>query len=90
MNLYKWYYRIIGAVVLIVGIALTPFIPKLIKGDVPADINIYILYLLNLFATVLTYWILAYRNSILQAYQRVDVVSRVNIITDTVKYIFYK
>lgn len=87
MNLYKWYYRIIGAVVLIAGVALTPFIPRLIKGDVPADVNVYILYLLNLFATVLTYWLLAYRNSILQAYQRVDVVSKVNIITDTAKYI---
>ena len=87
MNLYKWYYRIIGAVVLIAGVALTPFIPKLIKGEIPADINIYILYLLNLFATVLTYWLLAYRNSVLQAYQRVDVVSKVNIITDTAKYI---
>lgn len=87
MNLYKWYYRIIGAIVLIVGIFLTPLIPNLIKGDIPLDINIFILYWLNLFATVLTYWLFAYRNSILQAHQRVDVVSKVNIITDTLKYI---
>ena len=50
--------------------------------------NIYILYLLNLLATVLTYWLFAYKNSILQAHQRTDVVSKVTIITDTVKYIF--
>lgn len=86
INLYKWYYRIIGAVVLIGGVIIIPFIPKLIKGDVPAEINVYILYLLNLGATVLTYWLFAYRNSILQGYQRSDVASKVTIIIDTVKY----
>ena len=88
MNLYKWYYRIIGGVVLVIGLVLAPFIPNLISGDVPADINIYTLYLLNLFATVITYWLFAYKNSILQAHQRTDVVSKVTICTDTFKYIF--
>jgi O-antigen/teichoic acid export membrane protein len=86
INLYKWYYRLIGGVVLICGIAVTPFVPKLIKGDIPADVNIYILYWLNLGATVLSYWMFAYRNSILQAHQRTAVVSKVTIITDTLKY----
>lgn len=88
MNLYKWYYRIIGGIILIIGIVLTPFIPDLINGDIPSDINVYILYLLNLFATVLTYWLFAYKNSILQAHQRTDIVSKVTICTDTFKYIF--
>ena len=88
MALYRLYYRIIGGVILVGGLILTPFIPKLISGTVPADMNIYILYLLNLLATVLTYWLFAYKNSILQAHQRTDVVSKVTIITDTVKYIF--
>lgn len=87
MNLYKWYYRFIGGAVLLGGLIITPFIPKLISGDVPDDINIYVLYLLNLFATVLTYWLFAFKNSILQAHQRNDVVSKVTILTDTVKYV---
>lgn len=86
MKLYRLYYRIIGAVVLAAGLILLPFIPNLIEGDVPSDINIYWLYLLNLAATVLTYWLFAYRNSILQAHQRNDVVSKVTILTDTLKY----
>lgn len=86
MKLYRLYYRIIGAIVLIVGLAITPFIPYLISGDVPADMNVYILYLLNLGATVLTYWLFAYKNSILSAHQRVDVSSKVTILTDTLKY----
>lgn len=55
MRLYKIYYRVIGLIICVVGVALTPFIPRLISGEVPADINVYILYLLNLSATVLSY-----------------------------------
>ena len=87
MRLYKIYYRAIGLVVFAAGMLLLPFIPKLIAGDVPDGINIYVLYLLNLMATVFTYWLFAYKNSILQAHQRQDVVSKVTIITDTCKYI---
>ncbi len=86
MKLYRTYYRVIGLIIAVVGCALTPFISHLVKRDVPAGINIYILYLLNLSATVLSYWLFAYKNSILQAHQRTDVVSRVILITNTVQY----
>lgn len=87
MNLYKVYYRVIGAFILLVGILLCPFIPNLIKNGIPEDINIYILYLLNLLATVLTYWLFAYKNSLLQAYQRMDVVSKITLCTTTFQYV---
>lgn len=86
MKLYKIYYRIIGLAIAIFGVILTPFIPKLISGDVPSGINIYILYLLNLGATVLSYWLFAYKNSILQAHQRTDVVSKISLLTNTIQY----
>lgn len=87
MNLYKIYYRVIGIVILILGLLITPFLPFLIKGDVPTDINIYILYYLNLGATVLSYWLFSYKKSLFQAHQRNDLISKVTIITDTVKYV---
>ena len=87
MGLYRKYYRIIGMVVLAAGCVIIPFVPHLIKSDVPEGINIYVLYVMNLLATVFTYWLYAYKNSILQAYQRNDIVSKVTIITDTIKYI---
>lgn len=87
MGLYKKYYRIIGIVIFILGMFLLPFIPKLIKGDVPADMNVYILYLLNLLATVFSYWLFAYKASILQAHQRNDIVSKVTLVTDSIKYL---
>lgn len=86
MKLYRTYYRVIGLVIAVVGCVLTPFIPKLINGEVPAGVNIYILYLLNLGATVLSYWLFAYKNSILQAHQRTDVVSKVTLATNTIQY----
>ncbi len=87
MNLYKLYYRVIGLIVLIIGLILCPFIPYLIKGDMPAGMNIYILYLLNLLATVFSYWLFAYKNSILQAHQRQDVISKVTLVVNTLQYI---
>ena len=86
MKLYRTYYRVIGFTIACVGCILTPFIPKLISGDVPKGINIYVLYLLNLGATVLSYWLYAYKNSILQAHQRTDVVSKVTLVTSTIQY----
>ena len=86
MKLYKIYYRVIGIVIAILGCLLTPFIPKLISGSVPENINVYILYILNLSATVLSYWMFAYKNSILQAHQRNDIVSKVTLLTNTVQY----
>ncbi len=86
LKLYKRYYFIIGAGIGFVGILLTPVIPTLIGGEVPGELNIYILYLLNLAATVMTYWLFAYKNSLLQAHQRSDVASKVTLIAMTVQY----
>lgn len=86
MNLYRYYYRIIGLVILIIGAILLPFLPHLIKGDAPADVNIYILYIMHLSATVLSYWLFAYRNSLFSAHQRNDIISIVNIIVNICLY----
>ena len=87
LKLYRLYYRIIGLVIACVGILLTPFVPYLVKSDLPAELNIYVLYLLNLSATVLTYWLFAYKNSLFQAHQRIDITSKITLVIDTIKYI---
>ncbi len=87
MRLYKIYYRVIGGIIAIVGLSLTAFISYLINGDVPEGVNIYALYLLNLGATVLSYWLMSYKSSVLYAYQRTDVISKVALLTNSVQYI---
>lgn len=86
MRLYKLYYRIIGFVIAGIGLALLPFLPKLVHADLPPDIDLTILYLFYLSATVLSYWLFAYRNALFHAHQRDDVVSKIKIIVDTFKY----
>ena len=62
MHLYREYYRKIGFFVLLTGLALLPVLPMLVKGEIPADINLYVIYIMNLIATVMSYWLFAYRN----------------------------
>ena len=87
MNTYKKYYRIIGLMIAAVGLVLTPFIPYFIKDNPVPELNIYILYLISLAATVMSYWMFAYKNSILQAHQRNDIISKTNIVSSTVLYL---
>lgn len=86
LRLYRTYYRVIGLIIAVTGLILTPFIPHLIEGEVPAGVNIYIIYLLNLLCTVMSYWLFAYKNSLLVAHQRNDIASKVMLATNTFQY----
>ena len=86
MKLYKIYYRVIGGIILLLGMILCPFVPKLIKSDLPDELNVYTLYLMNLLATVLSYWLFAYKTSLLQAHQRNDIISKVTMVVATLRY----
>lgn len=78
LNLYKKIYRRIGIIILFLGLLLLPFISYFINGDVPTDINIYQLYLIYLGNTVASYFLFAYRTSLLSAHQRSDILSKVS------------
>lgn len=69
LKVYRDVYRIIGIVIAFIGIILMPFLSLLIKGSYPNDINIYILYIIYLINTVLSYLLFAYKKSILEANQ---------------------
>ena len=86
MRLYKIYYRIIGAVILGLGLCIMPALPMLVKKDLPPDVNLYVLYVINLLATVFTYWLFAYKNCLLYAHQRNDVTDKIGYIVNTAKY----
>ena len=88
LNVYKKLYRIIGFVVLLVGLAITPFLKLLIKGEYPNDINLYIIFLLYLFNTVISYWMYAYKSSLLNAYQRIDIVSNIGTLIQAMTCVF--
>lgn len=87
MRLYKIYYRVIGIIVLIGGIIIAPFLSYLVKGEVPTDINIYWIFVLNLLSTVLSYWLFSYKSCLFSAHQRGDITSKISLIISTVTYI---
>ena len=87
LHLYRTLYRAIGTVIAVIGLALTPFLRRLISGEIPEDMNLYVLYFMNLGCTVLTYWLFAYKRSLLDAHQRTDVASRVTLCAQMAEYI---
>ena len=86
LNLYKITYMAIGAFIAVVGLILMPFLPYLISGEVPSDINIYVLYGIYLASTVSSYWFFAYRGTILKVYQRSDITDKIDIIINLITY----
>ncbi|MCD7816159.1 MAG: oligosaccharide flippase family protein, partial [Bacteroides sp.] len=86
LALYRKLYTIIGLVILAAGLVLLPFLPNLISGSYPDDINLYTLYLIYLANTVVGYLLFIYSESIILAKQRVDVRSKIMSIINTLMY----
>lgn len=72
---YRKIYYSIGAIIMVAGLALMPFLDHLIKGTYPADVSLRVLYLIYLIDSAASYFLFSYKNLILNAYQRVDVIS---------------
>lgn len=87
MKLYRRNYRIVGAIIAVLGVVMLPFVPQMIKRDMPPELNVYVLYFLYLAATVLSYWLFAYKNCLLNAHQRDDVIHKITIVVSTAQYI---
>ena len=85
ISLLKAIYRIVGLVILFFGLILLPFIPFFIKDTPPDDINMYILYCIFLCNTIIPYFTFGYKNSILSAHQRYDIINKINIIIEILK-----
>ncbi len=86
LNYYRKIYRIIGVIVLAVGLGLMPFLDSLISGEVPSDISIHLLFAIYLANAVLSYWLFAYKKSLLHACHRDDVVNKISLTLTTLQY----
>lgn len=85
-NFYKKCYKIIGTVILVFGGLLFPFLPLFVKSGLPIDVNLYVLYGIFLFNTVSSYFLFAYKNSLLVANQRNDINNNLLTVTNIVRY----
>lgn len=81
---YRKVYRYVGLIILVLGLLVVPFLSHFIKDSYPADINLTLVYLVFLLDTVLSYFLFAYYRSLLFAFQRNDVLNRINVLVAVV------
>lgn len=74
---YKKLYRIIGIIILTVGTMIVPCVPSLMNGEAPSGLNVYVLYYLYLINSVIGYFFQGYKQSLLSAYQRTDIINNI-------------
>lgn len=87
MKFYRTVYRYVGAAIFGIGLCLLPFLRNLVHGHVPADVNLYVLYLIHLVNTSASYFLFAYRGSVLGAHHRNDVTTNIRSGVALVQYI---
>lgn len=87
LSFFRDVYRVCGTVILVAGLAVCPFIKHLISGTYPSDINIYIIFILLLVNTSISYLFCGYKSVLFTASQRDDMASRAQIISNLVMYL---
>lgn len=75
MNFFKLAYRIISIIIIIMALALLPFLGRII-GDQAEGINIYLVFAIYIAQTLSTYLFFAYKTTLLQADQREFIISK--------------
>ena len=73
LKLYRTVYRWIAVIMIVLGLIITPFLPIIVKKDLPSNVNLYVLFFINLSNTVLSYVLFAYRSSLFTADQKYSV-----------------
>ena len=87
LQFYRTVYRWVGSVIFFGGLLLLPFLRKLVHGDIPPDVDLHLLYLIHLINTALSYFLFAYRGSVLSAYHRHDVQSHIRTAISVAQYL---
>ena len=83
----KKVYRIIGCIILTIGFTIIPILKYLVNGSYPGDINEIVIYLIFLGNSVLGYFLFGYYYSLISAFQRNDVISRIGIYMNLAMYV---
>ena len=87
IHFFRKVYRIIGLVILGMGILVMPFLPMLVGSECPQDVNLYVMFAIYLSATVMDYLLFGYVNAIFSAYQREDTRLKIMTIRYIVQYV---
>ncbi|MCR4660681.1 MAG: oligosaccharide flippase family protein [Clostridia bacterium] len=83
-NLFIKVYRIIGLIILVVGLAIMPLLPYLAKNYTISS-NLYLTYVIVLVSVVLTYLFSA-KTSLINAYKNNYITTTINSLAQIVQY----
>ena len=87
LGFYRTVYRWMGAVIFFGGLALLPFLDRLVHGTVPPEIDLHVLYVIHLVNTAVSYFLFAYRGVVLDAHHRNDVVTNIRTGVSVAQYV---
>ena len=86
LSVYRKTYRRIGLMILFVGLLMMPFLNHFVRDpSIPGDLNLYFCYLIFLSNSVVSYLLYGYMTAIPIAYQRRDVLSRVDMVITLIR-----
>lgn len=85
LNFYRKSYKVIGCIILAIGLGIAPFLDRFIDGDTPVNIELHILFLIYLVNNVIGYFMFAEKTSLLLACQRDDLNSRAALIVKVIQ-----
>lgn len=88
LRIYKIAYRIIGVIIIVIGLGITPLIPSFISGSYPQDTDLNLVYWINLGGVAVGYFAFAYKSCLLTVAQRNDIGNIVHIVLMLIQYLF--
>ena len=87
LKFYRTVYRCVGSAIFFGGLALLPFLGRLVHGSVPPDIDLRVLYVIHLVNTAASYFLFAYRGVVLGAHHRNDVITNIRTAVSVAQYV---
>lgn len=87
LTLIRKVYYIVGTVIFCGGLCCMPFLRYLIHGEYPSELNLYILFSLYLINSAISYYLFAYKETLLLADQRQDITNNIRSVVDTARYL---
>ncbi|MBQ6472898.1 MAG: oligosaccharide flippase family protein [Victivallales bacterium] len=87
LKFFRTVYRIVGSAIFVMGLCLMPFLRHLIHGEIPEGLNLHLVFLMHLVNTAASYFLFAYRGSILGAYHRKDVLDYIRTGVSVVEFV---
>ena len=87
LSFYNRVFHMLGSMIILVGLIISPFLKPLIKCDIPDDINLYIVFFIYLITQALEYFLIATTDLYISARQESYISNIFYVITTAILYL---